>query len=153
MILCALGIPCPSHEPSYRVGERAQVTHPKNAEYCARWQKKNPKWKAEWRKRQKALWQAEKKRHNDRSREHAKNTHRRWTEEEHRAVLESTLPDRELSFLLGRSRAAIMDRRHLLLRRARQAEDAVAGTVEGCTDTQARKGVMQSETPHSQEGR
>lgn len=47
----------------------------------------------------------------------ARNSYKKWTQEEDRIVLEHTIPDREISKLLGRSMKAIAQRRHNLIRK------------------------------------
>ena len=48
---------------------------------------------------------------------YARNSYKKWTQEEDRIVLEHTIPDREISKLLGRSMKAIIQRRHNLTRK------------------------------------
>lgn len=47
---------------------------------------------------------------------YARNSYKKWTQED-RIVLEHTIPDREISKLLGRSMKAIIQRRHNLTRK------------------------------------
>lgn len=47
----------------------------------------------------------------------ARNSYKKWTQEEDRIVLEHAIPDREISSLIGRSMKAITQRRHNLTRK------------------------------------
>lgn len=48
---------------------------------------------------------------------YARNSYKKWTQGEDRIVLEHTIPDREISKLLGRSMKAIIQRHHNLTRK------------------------------------
>lgn len=47
----------------------------------------------------------------------ARNSYKKWSDEEDRIVLEHSIPDRAISKLLGRSMKAITQRRHNLTRK------------------------------------
>lgn len=68
----------------------------------------------QWRREHREQFQAQKKRHNDRSRVLARWHYGRWTAKEDELLMQSGLSDQALVDALGRTRLALIARRHRL---------------------------------------